>query len=320
VEVCHPCQVQRRTEELPQRSTRRVFAGASCSGHLGAGTVFELSYGTNGWTHTVLYYSFCSLGQDKHCPDGAYLTTGVTLRTGNLYGVTYSGSTPNDGTVYELSPVSGGWNETVIHNFTSMIDGYIPDGPVSFDPTGDLFGTVSGGGANGLGGVFRLTTKGAYREIPPATGDGPQSGVLIDTKRGVLYGTTLGGGNDFYDGTGVVFQVSASGQATTIYAFCSQVNCTDGSERVQRWLKMNHEISTVRQLSAAQRSDMAASMGVAASCTKSSRNWGLGQYVEITAPSQRVAESLRSAGGYVARSAVCLPFPSGAPGRIQSLA
>jgi uncharacterized repeat protein (TIGR03803 family) len=40
----------------------------------------------------------------------------------------------------------------------------------------------------------------------------------------------MGGGNDSSYGPGTVFQISASGQATTIYVFCSQLDRTDGSE------------------------------------------------------------------------------------------
>jgi len=194
----------------------------------GAGTVFVLTRKASGWTHTVLY-SFCSQGQGHHCPDGAYPNGGVTLREGTLYGVTAAGGTSDyyGGTVYELSRGSAGWTETVIYNFTSSIGGYNPEGQLSFGFGGELFGTVYYGGANGLGAVFRLGEGGAYGDVAPATGRGPASGMLIDPEHKVLYGTTIGGGNNF---GGTVFQVSASGEATTLYAFCSQLNCIDGSE------------------------------------------------------------------------------------------
>jgi YVTN family beta-propeller protein/uncharacterized repeat protein (TIGR03803 family) len=44
---------------------------------------------------------------------------------------------------------------------------------------------------------------------------------------GYGYGTTVGGGA--YD-EGTVFQATSDGTVTTLYSFCSQVNCTDGAE------------------------------------------------------------------------------------------
>jgi uncharacterized repeat protein (TIGR03803 family) len=95
---------------------------------------------------------------------------------------------------------------------------------------GNLYGTLGYGGADDFtGAIFRLGRKHTYRAIaPPGGGEQPQSGVLVDAKRGMLYGTTWGGGNNFYYGT--VFEVAEPEQATTIYNFCSQPNCADGRE------------------------------------------------------------------------------------------
>lgn len=50
---------------------------------------------------------------------------------------------------------------------------------------------------------------------------------LIQGMDGNLYGTTLGGGAP---GPGTVFRITPEGKLTTIYNFCSQSNCADGSE------------------------------------------------------------------------------------------
>ncbi len=60
-----------------------------------------------------------------------------------------------------------------------------------------------------------------------ANGAEPLYGYPIVFSGGNGYGTTVGGGA--YD-DGTVFQVTPSGTLTTIYTFCSQVNCTDGAE------------------------------------------------------------------------------------------
>ena len=62
-----------------------------------------------------------------------------------------------------------------------------------------------------------------------ANGAEPLYGNLIQGTDGNNYGTTYGGG--FYD-QGTVFKVTPDGTVTTLYTFCSQINCTDGAEPV----------------------------------------------------------------------------------------
>jgi uncharacterized repeat protein (TIGR03803 family) len=56
-------------------------------------------------------------------------------------------------------------------------------------------------------------------------GAAPYAGVIQATD-GNFYGTTVGGGASNY---GTVFKMTASGTVTTLYSFCSQSGCTDGS-------------------------------------------------------------------------------------------
>src|SRR5271166_986250 len=58
-------------------------------------------------------------------------------------------------------------------------------------------------------------------------GASPLYGYPIAIGSGNGYGTTSGGG--IYD-QGTLIQGTASGTLTTLYNFCSQVNCTDGAE------------------------------------------------------------------------------------------
>jgi uncharacterized repeat protein (TIGR03803 family) len=50
--------------------------------------------------------------------------------------------------------------------------------------------------------------------------------TLVQGKNGDLYGTTFSGGSN---NDGVVFEITATGKLTTLYSFCSQASCTDGS-------------------------------------------------------------------------------------------
>src|ERR1700730_2746201 len=83
---------------------------------------------------------------------------------GNLYG-TSSGFNSN-GTVFELSPVTGGgWNLTTLYTFLGGTDGYYPVASLIFDTHGNLFGTTAFGGnagcLEGCGTVFELSPNGS---------------------------------------------------------------------------------------------------------------------------------------------------------------
>ena len=61
--------------------------------------------------------------------------------------------------------------------------------------------------------------------------DGTDGATPVDTPfvqgtNGNLYGTTLGGGAY---GLGTFFEITSAGKLTTLYSFCSQLNCADGS-------------------------------------------------------------------------------------------
>ncbi len=188
------------------------------------GTVFELSPTPSGpWKETTLY-SFMNLG------DGREPYAGVIFDlAGNLYGTTsVEGSGSDCGTVFELSPSSGGtWTETTIHTFQCGNDGFISYAPLVFDQKGNLYGTTAdGGGKNttncpyyGCGAVFELTpNSGSWTEkVLYAFGDGNDGGYpegpLVMDMAGNLYGTAAGGGNLSAcggHGCGAVFELSPS--------------------------------------------------------------------------------------------------------------
>jgi uncharacterized repeat protein (TIGR03803 family) len=205
--------------------------GGSTSGTFG-GTVFELSHHANGWTENVIY-SFCFSGHDSVCPDGSQPLAGVTFdKAGNLYGTTARGGSERQqggGTVYQLSPGADGWTESVLYRFLSPFrSGGGPGGNVSFGKRGNLYTTVSGGGKNQQGGVFRFSlAKGIGRTFSfnGQNGNDPMAGVLVDSKNETIYGTTFAGGSAQ---GGTVFKIAAPAQESVLYNFCSQQNCADG--------------------------------------------------------------------------------------------
>ncbi len=127
-----------------------LYGTASGGGTAGNGLVFELTPSSSGWTEKVLY----SFNGDN---DGRYPHAGLVFdAAGNLYGTNFYGGTV-DGTVFELSPGSQGWSETVLYSFTGGADGGEPEAGVILNKAGNLYGTASVGGALGWGCVFRLT-------------------------------------------------------------------------------------------------------------------------------------------------------------------
>ncbi|HLW88541.1 MAG TPA: choice-of-anchor tandem repeat GloVer-containing protein [Terriglobales bacterium] len=133
----------------------------------------------------------------------------VADSAGNIYGTTYQGGTAGWGIVYELSPPtppSALWTETILHEFTNGADGATPDGPLTLDASGNLFGTTIYGGVgingNSYGTVFELSPPaapgGVWSYAVIASFDSGQvainpSGKLIFDTAGNLYGISSGG-------------------------------------------------------------------------------------------------------------------------------
>ena len=62
------------------------------------------------------------------------------------------GNDSGDGFVFKLTKSNGTWTLTDLHDFDGS-DGKEPDGPVTLDAAGNLWGTAALGGGQGCGGV-----------------------------------------------------------------------------------------------------------------------------------------------------------------------
>ncbi|HVI09245.1 MAG TPA: choice-of-anchor tandem repeat GloVer-containing protein [Candidatus Binatia bacterium] len=173
-----------------------LYGVTTVGGANGDGVVFEVTRGDTGWTLIPLY-AF----QDQ--PDGALPYGGVIFdKAGNLYGATYYAGVGDVGAVYELSPSSGGWTETVLYSFAGGTDGSSPISTLAADKAGNLYGTTSAGGAPcGCGVIFKMTRKGAsdwtesvvYR-FPGAPGLSVAYNGMAAAADGSFYGATVSGG------------------------------------------------------------------------------------------------------------------------------
>ncbi len=222
------------TWDSPGNLYGTTFAG----GQGDLGTVFELSPVTGGgWSESTLY-SF------QGGSDGIEPRDPVTLdQGGNIYGVTETGGgqgscsgTDGCGTVFELTPNSGSWNESILYTFTA--DAGVPTGGLALDQYGDLYGVTNRGGylalcgGIGCGTVFTLEPYFGswvfsliYIFQDLTDGASPYGGLAV-SKMGVVYGTAASGGT-FSSGT--VFKVSNTQTEwveSTLYVFAGG---TDGA-------------------------------------------------------------------------------------------
>jgi uncharacterized repeat protein (TIGR03803 family) len=179
-----------------------------CNGY-GCGAVFQLSPQGNGkWTESVLH-SFANDGHDGYDPQAK-----MTLdSSGDIYGTTTAGGAYDLGAIFQLSPETNGWSESILYSFGSQNgDGYNPIAGLAMDMAGNLYGTAPLGGST----AFELTPgSGGWNEeaihrfgVKKGDGADPAAGLILD-QPGDLYGTTgYGGTGCAGEGCGTVYELS----------------------------------------------------------------------------------------------------------------
>ena len=199
------------------------------------GTVFEI---TPAGTLTTLH-SF--EGSDGEGPLAAL----VQATDGNFYGTAAEGG-KGYGTIFKIT---AGGTLTTLYSFcfvSPCTDGYSPQGGVIQAADGNFYGTTLYGEYSqaigacpfGCGTVFKITPTGTLTTLhtfDSTDGANPYGG-LVQATDGNLYGTTTYGGANQYCafagpiGCGTVFKITPSGTFSTLYSFCVQSGCQDGSE------------------------------------------------------------------------------------------
>jgi uncharacterized repeat protein (TIGR03803 family) len=188
-----------------------LYGGTGGGGDHNDGTIFELTPGAHGWTLKTIH-SFD--GYDGGNPNGGLIFDAA----GNMYGTTPSGGKAvyGGGTVFEMTPESGGWSFKVLYDFCLQIhcpDGNAPSGGLVMDGLGHLYGSAGGGGNYDEGVAFELVAGASasdwtehvlYDFQGTKTGFGPSGPLSFDTA-GNLYGTTAG---TFSSEAGTVFELS----------------------------------------------------------------------------------------------------------------
>jgi len=210
----------------------------------GCGTIFRIS--PSGLMRVL--HRFCA-DMQPDCLDGQDPFGPLVQATdGNFYGTTYFGGKFEWGTVFRLTPEGV---LTTLYTFCpgegTCPDGSSPSSGLIQASDGNLYGTTSGDNVlpdcslnQGCGTVFKMTLDGTLTTIynfcaqtDCTDGRNPFAG-LVQASDGNLYGATRGGGananSNCQQGCGTFFKITTGGELTTIYSFCSQTNCADGSQ------------------------------------------------------------------------------------------
>jgi uncharacterized repeat protein (TIGR03803 family) len=208
-------------------SNGNLYGSTSSYGGYTSGSIYELTPTPSGsWTMKVLHQF--RAGEDGEGPWASLIFDAA----GNLYGTTQYGSYScgrgcPGGTAFRLSPNGdGSWNHTVIHQFTGRWDGGDCLSNLTWDFSGNLYGTCDFGGSNGWGVVYQLHPDGTGGwtenviknfDLGREGGYTWASGVVFGPD-GALYGVTRLGANHGDTcsgyGCGIVYALSPQSDGT----------------------------------------------------------------------------------------------------------
>jgi len=222
------------TAGLIQATDGNFYGTTISGGAYGQGAAFEI---TASGTFTTLH-SFCG----GFCVDGASPMSGlIQAADGNFYGTAYDGGPSNNNVCYPYSGGGTAFQLTSSGTLTTLVpefcqpNGFYPNSAPVQAANGNFYGTTAVGGDGttniGYGTVYEMTTTGSLTWLysfclQTACADGSNPQALILGTDGNFYGTTRFGGAN--SGTGTVFEISSTGQLTTLHTFTG----TDGETPV----------------------------------------------------------------------------------------
>jgi uncharacterized repeat protein (TIGR03803 family) len=226
--------------------------GGNPNGDLSGGSIFELT--TKGLLTTLVRladlggtngqypYAGLTLGPDGNFYGTTYgggantngtvfqvTTNGTLAMLARIPGIQVETATNLQGYVYYTTnnwvtsaEVFNG-TLTTLFSFSAPVnsinaDGSQPQAALTLGPDGNFYGTASGGGTNGYGTAFKVTTNGTFSTLASFSGnngDNPMD-ALTPGPNGSLYGTANTGGTSGY---GTVFKITTGGAITTLVNF-----------------------------------------------------------------------------------------------------
>jgi uncharacterized repeat protein (TIGR03803 family) len=183
-----------------------LYGTTSAGGSSTLGIVFQLSQQPSGdWTENLLYTFTSGSPQAGLILDSAH----------HLYGTTFTGGTHGAGGIFGLTRVNQNgslvWKYVQLHSFTAGADGSNPASPLTFDASGNLYGTdaeqaTDCQGFYGCWQVYKLSvgSKGLWHIAAvypiPAQSD-PANGSLVLDSAGDIFGAAYD--NHYFSGAEV---------------------------------------------------------------------------------------------------------------------
>ncbi|HWA90611.1 MAG TPA: choice-of-anchor tandem repeat GloVer-containing protein [Rhizomicrobium sp.] len=234
---------------LVMDASGNLYGSTNEGGAFGYGTVFVLKPNGSRWKLKTLH-DFCpsACGTTEGAAPWGTLTydgaaSGASYDgTSPLYGTTFGGGQFDAGTAFALSPAHRGWKLKTIYEVCSdeSCNASEMNPGLTIDGGGNLYGTISLGGATGVGNAFELARQGkrwSYTDIydfcsAPSCGGYEPGSPPVPDGTGAFYGTTEFGGPTEQHG-GVVYKLTPGGARTftetVVHAYCSAADCADGS-------------------------------------------------------------------------------------------
>jgi uncharacterized repeat protein (TIGR03803 family) len=197
------------------------------------GTTFEGGTGTEGTVFKINNSKKETVLVNFNSSNGSFPNSGLILdRDGNLYGPAKEGP-GGAGVLFKVSPKG---EEKLLYAFEGCLDCHRlrgPQGALSMDSAGNLYGAVDAGGHTGVGcppydcgALFKLDTHGKLHTLYAFSGDDGDNpaGPLLQDSAGNLYGTAQYGGDIACpiapgQGCGTVYKLDTAGKFTVLYTF-----------------------------------------------------------------------------------------------------
>ncbi len=187
-----------------------TLAGGTGVGGGGNGTVYRMTL--NGKITTLHAFSSCYTG----CADGANPNGIILASDGNFYGTTNGGGAGDVGTIFQISSTGEFKTLYSLCSQANCADGEFLAYPPVEGNDGNLYGTTLIGGTLGGGVFYQITSAGAYKvlhnfcRLPDENcNEGAYPYDIVQGADGNFYGTA----------TGVVFEITPTGQYTKLYGF-----------------------------------------------------------------------------------------------------
>jgi uncharacterized repeat protein (TIGR03803 family) len=141
--------------------------------------------------------------------------------------MTSKGGANGGGTIFKIKADGTGF--TVVKSFNPSTNGAYPQGSLIEGSNGYLYGTTSGGGANGGGILFKIAPNGkgftVLKKLISSTDGASPQGDLVEGSDGYMYGITSKGGAN---GGGTIFKIKADGTGFTVVKSFNPT--TDGAQ------------------------------------------------------------------------------------------